>query len=402
MGVNELLAYLRKRDPKIVQSCDLSEFKGHRIAVDVAILGYRMKSQYITKMIHKIDVIYDDINYEACTNYMFRGVLKVVDGILVAGCVPIMVFDGPAPALKNRTKQDRTNKSDRKKFIIAELKRIGKGLLDGKDFALTQNDMEFLNSFKPAITTIQGIKDHLFKQMKQLVQVNGEDYIQLSFILTSLGVPNFRAQCEAEKTCSMMAMRRDVIAVLTTDSDCLMYGCPIMISKLTLPTTLVITSKPKVECYSFANALVVMDLTHSEFVDFCIMCGTDFNKYPRGYGVESNYTLIKTFGSITKMRIIKKQLEIKLESMMTKEEKLLLRYDIDILNYDEVRSYISSPPVYNRASLEIRCSEDQYENAVATLTNSIGEKKFKQIADVSKSVVAHLSSVSKFCRRLRQ
>lgn len=402
MGVNDLLSYLRKRDPRIVQSCDLSEFKGHRIAVDVAILGYRMKSQYITKMAGKIDLIYDDINYEACTNYMFRGILKIVDGLLIVGCVPIMVFDGPAPALKAGTKQERHDKSDRKKFIISELKRIGRGLLGGVNFSVTQNDVEFLQSFDPPIKDIRGIKDHLYKQMKQLVQVNGEDYIQLSFILTALGVPNFRAQCEAEKTCSMMVIRRDAVAALTTDSDCLMYGCPIMISKITLPTTLVITSTPKVECYSFSNVLAVMDLSHSQFVDFCIMCGTDFNKHPRGYGVESNYTLIKTFGSIAKMKIAKERLSLKLDSMLTKEEKLLARYDIDVLNYDAVRTYISSPPTYNRTSLEIRCMDCQYENAASILENSMGDKKFKQIEEVSKNIVAHLSSVSKFCRRLRE
>lgn len=398
MGVKGLLEYLRKRNVAILQKCSLAEFKGYRIAVDVAILAYKMKYQFISKMSDKIDFVNEDLDYDACLNYMNRNILKVIDGILSAGCVPVIVFDGPPLALKKGTKAKRYDELTRKKFVISELRRLYKGLSSGSDFILTSNDVEFLKSFKPAIEDLEGIKQTLLKQIKQLVEVSSEDYQQLSFILTALGVPNFRAQCEAEKTCSQMVKHKDAIALLTTDSDALMYACPIVITKYTSGTGIRVKTAPTLECYTFTNVLEVLDLTHSQFVDFCIMCGTDFNDNSPGYGVESNYLLIKTYGSIAKMKEEKSKLALKLHSTMTKAEKMLFKYEFEILNYNEVRNYVTTPPTYNKDCLKIRHVEDQYEKVVDCLSITMGDRKFNQISDLCKNIVAGLSAVSKFCK----
>jgi len=41
-----------------------------------------------------------------------------------------------------------------------------------------------------------------------------------------------------------------------------------------------------------------MELTSDEFLDFCIMCGTDYNDNIPGVGPVKAYALIKEYGSI--------------------------------------------------------------------------------------------------------
>jgi len=405
MGIKALLQYLRELNPAIVQSCDLTEMSGYRIAIDLAILAYQKKSQYISKTCVKLDLVYEEVDYVAARDYMLRQILRVMYEILIAGCIPVGVFDGLAPDLKVGTKRDRAAKAAKRRRNIDGLRRICRGLLGNTPFALSEEDITFVKGFEKkgkSMSTIDDLRKQLQTEIKGHIVVTSDDYYRLGAIFSAIGMPHIYAPSEAEQTCAAMARHRDVLAVLTTDSDCLVYGCPIMISKFISSASTRVTAPPKVECYSFNNVLKVTQLTNTQFYDFSIMLGTDFNKNSKGYGPVFIYDLIMEYGSITRMIERKKELTEIINfqpwTKLTKIERSLLGHDFDVLNYDKVRCFFSMPIIYDKNALKVRIVEDQFERAFNSLNQTIGADFVLQIMDICKKIIDKLHSVSKFCK----
>lgn len=397
MGVKGLLIFLRSLCKEILQTAELTDLKGYRIAFDIAVINYALKSRYISKVAPKLNLLLEDIHYDKCTDYMFREILKMMDQVLIAGVCPVMVFDGTAPVLKNGTKRDRAGKSNKKKDRIATLRRIGNALVAGT-YAATEEDLAFLRSFKTPITTLDLLRERLLIEIKSWIVITKEDQLKLQSIFAAIGIPYIVAESEAEKTCSLMAKRRDVAAIYTVDSDCLMYGCPIMLSKFTYGVTARIPVPPKMEAYSFANVLQVTGMTETQFMEFCIMCGTDFNPNSPGFGPKSNYDLLMAVGSIAKIREAKQKLHDALAIQpwlkLGPIEKLLLSFDPTVLNYEEVRHFLTYPETYSRDALQIRISDRQFETSSKTLNDILGQETFAQLMEVCRRIIEKLKVVA--------
>ena len=85
MGIKGLLAFIREKCPEIVQHIELSAFKGYRIAIDLAVLCYQKKSEAVSKIASKLDLVYEDIDYHYCTMFMIKRILGILENILYAG-----------------------------------------------------------------------------------------------------------------------------------------------------------------------------------------------------------------------------------------------------------------------------------------------------------------------------
>lgn len=402
MGVKKLLVYLRELCPEIVQTIELDKMKGYRIAIDIAVLTYANKSQFISRVAPKLDLVNEDVNYDDCTMFMVKQILVLYSRFLSVGCVPVTVFDGKAPALKGGTKRQRAGKSTSRKDNIAGLRRIAKSLLTDNSFCLSEDDFKFLMSFPKPIKTIDDIRSRLLAEVKSFITVTSDDYFKLETIFSNLGLPYIRAESEAEMTCAQMARHKDVLAIYTTDSDCLIYGCPIMINKVTYMNNSIIPVSPKAQCYTFENALKVTGLNNMQFIDFCIMCGTDFNPNSEGFGPDTNMRLLKHHGSIPKMIAARNAVQVRLDRNPYEEldemDKLLIKYDPSVLNYDEVRCFLTSPVKYDKNALKLRVADNQFEIAFDALSSFLGGDVFAKIMDVSKLIVQRLQNVSKFMK----
>lgn len=394
MGVKSLLQYLRERNETIVQRFELKELAGYRIAVDNAVLTYQYKSQYISMSTAKLNLFKESVDYAKATEYMIKKILELISQILIAGVCPVIVFDGKAPALKNGTKKDRIAKSDKKKMRIANLKRLGLALCDNPACPITEEDIAFLKSFKKPIMTVGDIEKRLQIETNGFIVISADDQRQLQVILTAMGVPWLIAESEAEKTCSIMARRRDVVAVFTTDSDCLMYGCPIMINEITYRSSARIPVPPMCQSYSFINVLQVMEMTESQFIDFCIISGTDFNPNPKGFGSATIYELLKYFGSVRKIiaaqAVLRQAKVVNPWIKFNKIEKLLDKFDASVLNYDEVRCFLSWPVTYDVKLLEI--SHQDSTVAQNRLVEACGAEVFKGLQELTVKIMSRLKS----------
>ena len=90
---------------------------------------------------------------------------------------------------------------------------------------------------------------------------------------------------EAETMGSDLCIRNQVDAVLSEDTDILAYGSPVFLTKFDSRTGLCVRIEYKKLLESF-------NFTPEQFLDFCIMCGTDYNNNIPRIGPSKAYKLI--------------------------------------------------------------------------------------------------------------
>ncbi len=87
-------------------------------------------------------------------------------------------------------------------------------------------------------------------------------------MLMMMGINVMYACREAERACSMLSKDSVVDAVLSKDSDNIPLGCLKLITSF---------SYEAAECLHTVELMRLMNFTRDELLDFCILCGTDYN-----------------------------------------------------------------------------------------------------------------------------
>jgi len=105
-----------------------------------------------------------------------------------------------------------------------------------------------------------------------------------------LSIPYYVAHQEAESFSTYLCKTNQVELVITEDSDVLAYGCPVWISN--------VGTNGNCTEVRIDDVLRQMEFTMEQFIDFCILCGTDFNETIKGVGSVSAYKAIKEFQTI--------------------------------------------------------------------------------------------------------
>lgn len=395
MGVKLLLLYLKKiTNKKIVQSFPISQIKGHKIALDLAILTYEAKSGCINNEIKGLkDPIYDTPDYEKCRVYSAKRVLDKIYIIFEGGCIPIPVFDGIPPDLKKGTKDIRLGKSMTKKHKLEELRRIGDNLLNARP--VNEDDVQFIKycttkHFRKKhgeVDSIDKLRLLIKSILRQFVVVNSEDYLLLAKLFSALGIPHIFAVSEAEQTCAIMCARKDVTAIYTTDSDCLVYGCPIMINEIKHSPGISVKIPATLTCYTFKNVLEATELNHAQFIDFCILCGTDFNNNVPGYGAVKHHDFIKRYKSIPNIIKAREQAKNKRLEELDKIEKLLLDYEIDAERYKSVIKIFTDRVSYDKNRLILDIKDNQIDIALTELNNLFSSEYVQMFNNISTRII---------------
>ncbi len=148
---------------------------------------------------------------------------------------------------------------------------------------------------RKTIINISKIEDEIKRMRKNILNISHKDFILTKKLFKILNIPYFDAPLEGETMCADLCKRGLVDAVLSEDSDVIAYGTPVFLCKInTKRNTCIIIEYNKV--------LQALGLTSRELLDFCIMCGTDYNKNIFRIGPNRAYEYIKQYSSIEKMK----------------------------------------------------------------------------------------------------
>lgn len=293
MGIQNFNKFLEKKVPNAFFKLPISELSGKRIAIDANGWMYANMKVARKKVVAVTNITKEQLNEKEVKKQWY---LMLIDFILTwqsQNITPIWVFDGEYPAEKA---DEQKKRSDSKKATKAKIETLYEQLNNGN----------------------QTVINDLRKNLINYIKFTSEDFDSLKSVLTNVGVPVLQAKGEGEKLCSMLCIDGKVAGVWTTDTDALIYGCPLIINRFTAKN-----QKRTVDCVRLDQILIGLNMSPHTFVDLGIMSGCDYNTNMEDIAVARSYKLLQQYHFI---------------------EFLPRNYDIQCLNHHRCRTLFEYHP----------------------------------------------------------
>lgn len=326
MGVTHLMKLINTYAPSSIKKTKMSDYRGKTIAIDAMLLIYRYSIAIRAK---GTDLTRSD---DKITSHLYA-IFNNAISLLKAGIVPIYVFDGKSPQIKQDTLKLRKNKK-----IKSE-----------EHYKQETDPEEKIKYFKRTF----GITSMMIKGSQELL-----DY---------LGLPYIQAPFEADSQSSAMAMdsRVNIYGVVSEDMDHLPFGCPYLLRNF--------SQKKEIIEIKLKEVLNSFNYTHEEFIDLCILVGTEYCCTIKGLGYETAY---KEYTKIKNMPRFIEHLH-KLNKQSEKDGKSS-KYVIPknfLKKWRDAKKYYLEAKVIDPSELNLTWSMPQSD---ALLSFMVGENEFSR------------------------
>lgn len=272
MGIKGLPKLIKSIAGKYaVKDYDFLRFKGMTVAVDTSIMIH----QIVTGM---RGTGRDLKNSKGEITSHIMGIFYKTLLFLENEMVPIYVFDGEPPDIKNKTRKIRINK---KQKLSEQLEDI-------------ETDSE---------------NEEYVKLFRQTFQLKDENIKEIQILLDLMGVPYIQAPGEADVICTWLSThynskgKRYAKGVCSDDSDMLALGAPYIFKNMIKN----MGTKNKTTVISLNKSLKKMDLSMKQFVGLCVLLGTDYCTNIKGIGPKNAYKLMQKYKSFNKIIKIEKK-----------------------------------------------------------------------------------------------
>lgn len=297
MGIKGLRKFIKDKFPNVIKDFDMTKLYGKKIAFDCATPMYKCK------------IVNPD--------HWISSVLNIYLFFKKYNIHPITCFDGKTPILKltESIKRQSSKLKNEKKIdtLIIDLydyESSGKisELLETTINKLIANNNDTIKRMVKKSTNekvneddianpkkIKLIEDYITLLTNRNESITNKDKHMIRKFLRLLGFHFIKCPFEAETIACFLSKNDKVDAVLSEDSDTLAYGCKLSLFDLD-------TKAGQCKSIKYSRLLKEMELSSSQFTDFCILCGTDYNSNITGVGPVNAYKLIKEYGSIENIK----------------------------------------------------------------------------------------------------
>lgn len=251
----------------------------------------------------------------------------------------ILVFDGKSPIEKTEEKKRRiTQKEACETRIISSTDDIKEYEKSGTISPL------LMQIYKRVVSNVSveiiepedldKMKQHVEKQRKHIFKITNEDFQIVKNLAKMFGFPVVTAPGEAEMFCAHLVKNKLADAVLTKDTDVLACSVPTMITEINV-------LNKEATIINIDYILSELKLSEDQMLDFCILCGTDYN---------SN---INKIGPVGALKLIHKHENLEtIERLETKLDTSILKYPITRRLFTEIDIQTVSIPDINPVDYE--------------------------------------------------
>ncbi|XP_020823996.1 flap endonuclease 1 [Phascolarctos cinereus] len=318
MGIHGLAKLIADVAPGAIRENDIKSYFGRKVAVDASMSIY----QFLIAVRQGGDVLQNEEG-EATSHLvgMFYRTIRMVEN----GIKPVYVFDGKPPQLKSG---ELARRGERRAEAERQLQRAQEA----------------------------GAEQEAEKFAKRLVKVTERHGEECRRLLRLMGIPYLEAPGEAEASCAALVKAGKVYAAATEDMDCLTFGSPVLMRHLTASEA----KKLPIQEFRLGRVLQELGLTQEQFVDLCILLGSDYCESIRGIGPKRAVDLIRQHKSI---------------------EEIVRRLDPskypvpDDWPHKEAQRLFLEPDVLDPDAVELRWGEPDEEGLVRFMC---GEKQFNE------------------------
>jgi 5'-3' exonuclease len=316
MGIKNLHHFLRKTCPSVYSTVPISKYAFKKIAIDTSIFMCKYKSSngnsYIDSFLHLISVLrYNEVHF-------------------------VFVYDTKAPPEKDLERKQRLEAREKNKIRVERIMETWynykqehtlteESILENTSLSIEDEVLlGFIVKLMDTDNTIsiKKIDLEIHKLQNSILSIRTEDFNLTKEFFKACNIPFIDAEGEAEATCASLVRQGLVTAVLTEDTDVLAYKAPIMLHKMDI-------LKGTFMEIDYEEILNQLQFTDSQFLDFCIMCGTDYNTNIFKIGPDKAYKLLQQHGSI--------------EAIQEANPNI----SISTLNYEKTRSLFDHNVNYN-------------------------------------------------------
>lgn len=261
MGIKGLAEFLRKKCPLAFVPTELSRYRGLRVAVDVPIYAYKY-AFYKTAPTDVSTVLNGFLRHNRAWTERY-------------GMTCIYVFDGPCVAAK-------TVEHGRREKARASLKQKQQSDLE----ELKEEAAEYMAQGKSA--ELMNVHLQMEAVARRSTTVTKTDYDCLKELFIEKNIPFCVGEGDAEKKCASLCLTGEADVVATEDYDVLVCGAPRVLRN--------VTKAP--EEVHLQTVLDSLQFTQEQFIEFCVLCGSDFTTYLPNVGPAAAYKAIQSYGSI--------------------------------------------------------------------------------------------------------
>lgn len=288
MGIKSLSKYLRDNHPDLFEYIHISEYSYKRVAIDISLYLYTYKLAF-----NNPDIPND------CS--WLGAFIKLVSCLRENHIHCVFIYDSKATPDKDLEKQKRSeNREKREQSVYNLMEALEHYHSTGE---IKQLLFDFQEKRKIPVgrllgtraINIKGIEYAVKNMRKQLVKITSHDFEMTKELFKILNVPFYDAPVEAETTCAELCIQGKVDAVLSEDTDVLAYGAPVFLTKIN-------TTEATCMRIRYSEVLKLFNFTSEQFLDFCIMCGTDYNSNIPRVGPSKAYSLISEHKTIEGVR----------------------------------------------------------------------------------------------------
>lgn len=249
MGIRGLQNWIRWTTPHTVKIPEWSQLSGKRIGVDILGFLYRAKSHGVYPIVYIAQFI------AACRRL---------------NIIPIVIFDGKPPSEKQK-------------------------ILEQRNALRTESNIK-----KTAILqTVGHSSDCIVQAELQKLELNStyftsEERDQVKQFLYSCGVLSLNASGEADNTLAYFSRKGWISAVISSDFDLLARG----VETLLVPDGNALPGEYGWKQYTLSQILTHSTLTYDQFVEMCVLMGSDYTAYLPSIPYKTAYWTVKHRGSI--------------------------------------------------------------------------------------------------------
>jgi len=333
MGIKNLSALINLYAPKSISKKQFIDFTKKKIAIDASLLIY----SYVIAIRNSS---YDLTNTNGDMTSHIHAVVSKTLLYLDNSIIPIFVFDGKPPNLKNDVLDKR--RDDRE---------IARKLLDDVSDDDTERKIKLFK--KTTVIT--------WKQMEQCKE-----------ILRALGIPVIEAPEESDSQCASLTIDNDVYGVGSEDMDILTFGAKKLLRNISS------SKKNEIIEYDLDKVLEELKYTNEQFIDLCILLGCDYVDHIDGIGVKKAKEIIDEFKSIE--NFLEKSLDIINE-----------KYIIPINYLEKVKSariYFLTSPSVSVANTQLKLNLPNEKKIKELLINKYSYSKTKVDKIINKIINA--------------
>lgn len=237
-----------------------NDLKGKKIAVDFSNAVY----QFLSSIRQRDGTPLMDKKGRVTSH--LQGIFSRFSNLINKGIKLAIVFDGKPPLLKIKTQEEREH---RKQLAEKKLQQ-----------AMKEEDVE-----------------SILKYSKQTTRLTRQILDESKELIKAMGLPVIQAPSEAEAQAAFMCEKKDVYAVATSDFDTLLYGCPRMLTNLTvsqrkkLPSGATVKISPTL--IELKEALDNLGINVDQLLALSILVGTDYNSGVHRIGAKTALKLVK-------------------------------------------------------------------------------------------------------------